>query len=72
MLGPWGNVNKMTVTEREGEDNWGFIKLDNSNWELKWWKNGTKISEHPVGKHIEIDGGDFDCDPRTGVFYLAW
>jgi hypothetical protein len=30
------------------------------------------ISEHPTGKHVEYPGGDFDCDPKTGTFYVTW
>lgn len=27
---------------------------------------------HPVGKHIDTPGGEFQCDPRTGAFYITW
>lgn len=59
----------MDVDQR-GED-WGFINIG-SDWELKWWMNNTMVSEHPIGHHIETDGGNFDCDPKTGAFYLTW
>ena len=70
LLGPKGHISKMEV-EKTGHD-WGYINLKNTDWELKWWMNGTMISEHPTGKHIQTPGGDFDCDPKTGTFYITW
>ena len=70
MLDPWSGVHKLTVSERE--EGWGFIEVEGTDWEMKWWKNGTVISEHPTLKHIGVDGGDFRCEPNTGAFYISW
>ena len=48
------------------------MKLEDSEWEMKWWANGTKISEHPIKEHLDTPGGDFVCDPKTGAFYINW
>ena len=65
---PW--VKKIDITDKE--DGWGTFKVHHSDWEFKYMHDDKTLSMHPIGKHINIDGGDFECDPRTGAFWMAW
>ena len=48
------------------------MKLKHTDWELKYWLNGTEISAAPVGEHLgEEPQVDLQCDPRTGAFWPA-
>jgi len=65
---PFLMVYRMEVEEK-GED-WGMMKIKHTDWEMKYWINGTMVSEIPVGNHLgEEPQGDMQCDPRTGAFW---
>jgi hypothetical protein len=70
IMGPEGGVTKLEIDEKDSD--WGFINLKWSDWELKYFHDGKTLSMHPVKKHVETPGGDFQCDPRTGAFFMSW
>ena len=49
-----------------------MMKLKHTDWRMKYWVNGSMISEAPVGEHLgEEPQGDLQCDPRTGAFWTS-
>ena len=39
---------------------------------MKYWHDGKTLSMDPEGEHADTPGGDFQCDPKTGAFFILW